>query len=155
MDWEKIKEIIRRKPPFFLLVSLAYLLLAVFLKWNVHVPWDALWFLAGGIIGVYFLDVAEVFFQLSPSPFRSVVFAAAFVLVSFFVVTSSGSSLASGLVLSLYLTLVLWQTGQWQLDHNLNDWYRMVAGTVTVRMQRWILTGFVFLFLVETFLFVR
>lgn len=155
MDLEKVKEIIRRKPPFFLFVSLAYLLAAIGMKWNIHIRWDALWFLVGGVVGVYFLDVSEVFFELTPSPFRSIVFSAAFVLVSFFVVTSSGSPLASGLVLSLYLTLVLWQVGQWQIQRSLDDWYRMVNGTVAVRTQRWILIGFVCMFLLETFLFVR
>lgn len=155
MDIEKVKEIIRRKPLFFLLVSLGYLVLIAFLKWNMHPQWETLSFLAGGILGVYFLDIAEVFFELSPSPFRSIVFVGAFVLVSLFVVTSSGSALASGLVLSLYLSLVFWQIGQWQIQGNLTDWYRMIAGVVDIRVQRWILVSFVALFLVETFVFIR
>jgi hypothetical protein len=101
------------------------------------------------------LDVAEVFFELTPSPFRSIVFVGAFLLVSLFVITSAGSSLASGLVLSLYLTLVFWQMGQWQIQKNLTDWYRMVAGPVSVRTQQWILWVVVGMFIVETFLFIR
>lgn len=155
MDVEKMKEIIRRKPRFFLFVSLGYLILVGFLKWNTHPTWDTLLFLVGGLLGVYFLDIAEVFFELNPSPFRSIVFVGAFVLVSLFIVTSSGQALASGLVLSLYLTLIFWQTGQWQIQRNLNDWYRMVTGVVDTRVQRWILVGCVFLFFVETFLFAR
>lgn len=155
MDIEKVKEIIRRKPMFFLFVSLGYLVLVAFLKWNIHLTLDTLAFLIGGVIGVYFLDIAEVFFQLSPSPFRSIVFVGAFVFVSLFIVTSSGSPLASGLVLSLYATLVFWQVGQWQIQKNLNDWYRMIAGPVTIKAQQWILVGLVLLFFVETFLFVR
>lgn len=155
MDLEKVKAIIRRKPVFFLLVSLGYLILAAFLKWNIHPQWGTLWFVVGGILGVYFLDIAEVFFELNPSPFRSIVFVGAFVLVSLFVVTSAGSFVASGLVLSLYMTLLFWQVGQWQIQHNLTDWYRMVSGPVDVKMQRWILIAFVVLFFVETFLFVR
>lgn len=155
MDLEKVKAIIRRKPLFFLLVSFGFLVLIAFLKWNIHPQWGTLSFLAGGLLGVYFLDIAEVFFELNPSPFRSIVFVAAFVLVSLFVVTSGNSPLASGLVLSLYLTLLFWQVGQWQIQHNLTDWYRMVAGPVDVRAQQWILVAFVVLFFVETFLFVR
>ncbi len=155
MDVEKIKAIIRRKPAFFLFVSLIYLVIAAFFKWNIHPQWATAWFMLGGVLGVYFLDIAEVFFALTPSPFRSIVFLGAFVPVSMFVVTSSGSPLATGLVLSLYLTLVLWQVGQWQIQKNLDDWYRMVAGPVSPKTQLWVLIGFMFVFLVETFLFVR
>ncbi len=106
-------------------------------------------------MGIYLLDIAEVFFHLVPSPFRSVVFAAAFVAMSFFVVTSSDSTLASGLVLSLYLTMILWQVGEWQIQGNVATWYRMIAGAVSIQAQRWILIGFVVLFFVETFIFIR
>lgn len=155
MNIEKVKEIVRRKPLFFLLVSLGYLILVALLKWNIQAPMDTLLFLVGGLLGVYFLDIAEVFIELTPSPFRSIVFVGAFVVVSLFIVTSSDQALASGLVLSLYLTLIFWQTGQWQIQKNLHDWYRMIAGPIDVKVQRWMLIAFVVLFFVETFLFVR
>jgi hypothetical protein len=155
MDIEKIKRIIRRKPLFFLVGSLVYLVLVGVLKWNVTPTVDTLLFLIGGMLGVYFLDIAEVFFELSPSPFRSMVFVSAFLIVSLFVVTSSGSAIASGLVLSLYLSLVLWQVGQWHIQGNLTDWYRMIAVPVDVSRQRLVLIIFVLMFLVETFLFIR
>jgi hypothetical protein len=155
MDIEKIKRIIRRKPPFFLIGSLIYLVLVGLLKWSFTPTVEALLFLAGGVLGVYFLDIAEVFFELSPSPFRSMVFVGAFLVVSLFVITSAGSALASGLVLSLYLSLVFWQVGQWQLQGNLHDWYRMIAVPVDVSRQRMILIAFVLVFLIETFLFIR
>ena len=63
--------------------------------------------------------------------------------------------LASGLVLSLYLSMILWQVGEWELQKNLNGWYRMVAGVVDTKTQLWILLGFVALFIVETLLFIR
>ena len=155
MDLDKIKEIIRRKPPLFLLVSLGYLALVAFLKWDMHPTMATAIFVVGGLIGVYFLDIAEVFFHLNPSPFRSVVFAGAFAGVSLFIITSSGSILASGLVLSLYLSLVLWQIGEWQIQGNLASWYRLVAGQVSVQTQKAILIGFCIFFLVVTFLFTR
>jgi hypothetical protein len=155
MNIEKIKEIVRRKPLFFLLVSVGYLILIGFLKWKLTPEIDTFLFLIGGVIGVYFLDIAEVFFELNPSPFRSIVFVGAFILVSLFVVTSSGSPLATGLVLSLFLTLLLWQIGQWQISRNLTDWYRMVAGPVEIRTQQWILMFCIGLFLIETFVFIR
>lgn len=155
MDLEKIKEIVRRKPLFFLLVSLIYLIFVGLLKWGIHPMLGVISFLGGGVLGIYFLDIAEVFFQLNPSPFRSIVFAASFVAVSFFIVTSSGSALASGLVLSLYLSMMLWQVGEWQIHGNVASWYRMIAGSVNVRSQKWILIAFGVLFVVETILFIR
>ena len=156
-------EIIRKKPLLFLVVSVGYALGVGVLKWgiawppqsNVAVPPQAFLYFGGAILGVYFLDAAEVFFALTPSPFRSVVFAAAFTIVSFFIVTSSGSFVGSGLVLSLYLSLILWQVGELQIAGNLNSWYRMVAGPVSASVQRWGVVLFIVLFFVETYLFIR
>ncbi len=150
---DKILAIVKRKPPLFLILSLGYLILVGLLKWQIHPPIGAFLFLLGGAIGVYFLDGAEVFFALNPSPFRSIVFVGAFVIVSLFVSTSSGSLLAQGLVFSLYLTLILWQVGQWQYSGNLNDWYVMIATPVSVTVERWGLILFTLIFLIETALF--
>lgn len=150
-----LKQIISRKPLLFLFVSLAYLVGVGLIKWFIHPPLDAVWFILGGVIGVYLLDVAEVFVAINPSPFRSIVFAGAFVILSLFVVTSANSMLAEGLVLSLYLTMVLWQLGEWQIAGNLNTWYRMVEGPVSVQRQKWGMIIFGALFVVETLLFLR
>ena len=152
---EKVKEIIRKKPLLFLVVSVVYALGVGVLKWGVVWPPQAALYFVGALLGVYFLDTAEVFFALTPSPFRSVVFMAGFAVVSFFIVTSSGSFVASGLVLSLYLSLILWQVGELQISGNLNNWYRMVAGPVSLSMQRWILFVFIAFFVIETYLFIR
>lgn len=151
----KIIEIINKKPLVFLFFSFIYLFAVGFLKWRMAPTIETLWFVIGGAIGIYFLDGAEVFFRLSPSPFRSIVFSAVFVIVSLFVVSSSGSTLASGLVLSLFITLILWQVGEWRVRGNLNEWYRMVAGPVSATMQRWGMVLFVAIFLLETYLFIR
>ena len=139
MDMLKIKEAILRKPALFILISLVYVLLVAFAKWGIHPTIGTALFAIGGIVGVYFLDIAEGVVQLTPSPFRSIVFAVLFVIVAMFIVTSSGSMFASGLVLSLYLTMILWQLGEWQIQKHLNDWYRMIAGPVSTRIQAWIL----------------
>lgn len=152
---EKVLEIIRKKQLVFLAVSVAYALGVGMLKWKITWPPQAFLYFAGAILGVYFLDGAEVFFNLKPSPFRSIVFAVGFTVVSLFIVTSSGSFVASGLVLSLYLSLILWQIGEVQISGNLNSWYRMVAGQVSLSMQRWILFVFIAFFVLETFLFIR
>lgn len=149
------KQIISRKPLLFLFVSLVYLLSVGFMKWFIHPPLDGVWFIIGGIVGVYLLDASEVFFAINPSPFRSIVFAGAFVALSLFVVTSANSMLADGLVLTLYLTMLLWQLGQWQIEGNLHSWYRMVEGPVSVQLEKWGMVIFGTLFVVETLLFLR
>lgn len=151
----KIREIIKKKSVLFLALSVGYALGVGVLKWGIAWPPQAALYFSGAILGVYFLDGAEVFFNLKPSPFRGVVFAAAFTVVSFFIVTSSGSFVGSGLVLSLFLSLILWQVGELQIAGNLNNWYRMVAGPVSLSMQRWILFVFIAFFVLETFLFTR
>lgn len=144
-----------RKPLLFILIPLAHIVLVGLLKWRLRPPIESLMFFAGGAIGIYFLDAAEAFFKLTPSPFRSVLFLGLFAVVSFFVVTSANSLIASGLVLSLFLTMILWQVGEWKVSGNLTSWYRMVSGSVSLETQKWILVAFICLFVVETFLFVR
>lgn len=151
----KVIEIIRKKPLLFLVVSIGYALGVGVLKWGVSWPPQAALYFAGALIGVYFLDAAEVFFALTPSPFRSIVFMAGFAVVSFFMVTSSGSFMGSGLVLSLYLSLLLWQIGELQITGNLSSWYRMVSGVPSLPQQKWMLVGLAAIFLTETYLFIR
>lgn len=148
-------EIIKKKPILFLVVSVAYALGIGVVKWGGTWPLEAGLYFIGALIGVYFLDAAEVFFRLTPSPFRSMVFMAPFAVVSFFVVTSSGSLVGSGLVLSLYLSLLLRQIGELQLTGNLASWYRMVSGAPTLTQQRWILVALAAIFFGETYLFIR
>lgn len=143
----KLLEIIRRKPIIFLIVSLGYLLIIGFIKWHVAPPVAALWYVAGGAIGVYLLDAAEVFIAITPSPFRNILFTFGYVVVSLFVITSSGNLLAQGLVLSLYLTLILWQIGQRQVTGSLADWYPPF-------FANWGLPVFIALFLLETLIFI-
>lgn len=150
----KFLVVVARKPPLFLIVSLLFLALTAFLKWGIAPPIDAIYYMSGALLGVFFLDIAEVFFNLTPSPFRTIVFVAGFAVISFFVISSTDSLLGKGLVLSLYLTLLLWQVGEWQVRGNLESWYRVVAGEVTISVQQWMLIGFLALFLVETYLFV-
>lgn len=152
---DKVKELIRSKPRIFVYITGVYLLVLVLLKWLTNPSLDALWFFMGGAIGVYFLDAAEIFFGLQPSPFRSIVFGALFAIVAFFVVTSSTSMIGIGLVLSLYLQMLLWQVGEWRIHHNLDSWYRMVAGPVSAPAQRSILIISFIIFLAETIIFVR
>ena len=152
---KKILDIFQRKPPVLVLVGLIYLLAAGFLKWRLHPPVDALYFVGGGFLGIYFLDAAEIFFHLTPSPFRSIVFVGLYTIVSLFVVTSSSSFIARGLVLMVHLMLFLLQLFEWQKAGNLSSWYQMVVGTVSTRTQELLLAAFGLVFFAETYLFVR
>jgi hypothetical protein len=155
IDMEKVKEIISKKPMMFVIISLAYTVAVIFLKWQIHPKLESLLFVAGSVIGIYFLDIAESFFQVHPSPFSSVVFGGGLVVVSLFIVSSSGSSLATGLVLALYLTLIMRQVAEWRQQHNLNSWYELLSQTVTPRTQLFILAFFIVMFLGETLIYIR
>ncbi|MBI3385707.1 hypothetical protein HY031_01335 [Candidatus Gottesmanbacteria bacterium] len=152
---QRVFQVFTRKPFLFVLFSLAYLLVVGLLKWWFKPPVASLMFLGGGFVGIYFLDLAELFFNLTPSPFRSVLFLGLFAIVSFFVVTSSGSLLASGLVLSIFLTMIFWQAGEWQVNGNLDSWFRMVSSPMGRDIPRWMLIGCIVLFLLETYFFIR
>lgn len=152
---KNIEVLIRQKPRLFVYITLVYALCIGLLKWVAHPSLDAVWFFLGGAIGLYFLDAAEIFFALSPSPFRSVVFCTLFAVVACFVVTSSSGTIGSGLVLSIYLQMMLWQAGEWRISGHTDSWYRMVAGPVNQATQKAIFTGFVALFVFISYLFIR
>lgn len=126
---DRIIVILQKKPPVFVIIALIYLALTALLKWQLQFSANFIWYLIGGVIGICFLDAAEVFFNLAPSPFRTTIFNWCFAIVSFFVVTSSGSFLGSGLVLSIFLNLLLWQIGKSQLN--------LVASLIIFILETW------------------
>lgn len=128
----KIIEIIKNKPAWHAWGALIYIVLVGLVKWGLQPPVGAVLFLAGGALGIYFLDLAEAFFKLTPSPFRTVQFFLVYAVASFFIVTSSGSLLAIGLVLSMYLSLLL-----------------------TIRKEKWVMVGLGLIFFIETLFFLR
>jgi hypothetical protein len=136
---QKLLSFLRCKPLFFFWIIVFYIVFVYIVKWNIHPTMQAALFVAGSLIGMYFLEAAERFFRLTPSPFRSIVFVGLFIFVSFFVLTSSISYVASGLVLAIFLTLILWQSGEWVTEHHLNRWYLMLADPVKPRLQLGIL----------------
>lgn len=152
---DKIRLIIERKPLSFVITTLVYLLLLVFLKWQFRPQLSSLGFLLGGIIGIYFLDASEEFFHLTPSPFHTVFFQAIFAVVALFVVTSSGSYLAMGLVLSLFLTLVLRMVGEWHATGSIASWLWPTTTNIKHSSERWIAIGLSIAFLLESIMFIR
>ena len=152
---QKLLSFLRCKPFFFFWISIIYIVVLYFAKWNIHPTMQAALFIVGSLIGMYFLEAAERFFHLNPSPFRSVVFVALFSAVSFFVITSSVSYVASGLVLSIFLTLILWQYGELATVKNLNRWYLMLADPVSSRMQIVVLYIQLLFFVLQTVIFLK
>lgn len=155
INMETVREIIRKKPVIYVRVTASYILAIVLFKWLLHPSFDALWFVLGGVLGLYFLDGAEEFFALSPSPFHSVFFEALFAVVSLFVVTSSTGTIGSGLVLSVYLQMILRQWGEWKISGTIASWFRMMAMSVDVRTQKYVIVGNALAFVLLTVIFVR
>ena len=152
---QKLLSFLRCKPFFFFWITIVYIVVLYLVKWNIHPTLQAALFIFGSLIGMYFLEAAERFFHLNPSPFRSIVFVVLFSAVSFFVITSSVSYIASGLVLSIFLTLILWQYGELATVKNLNRWYLMLADPVSPRMQIVVLSIQLLFFVLQTVIFLK
>lgn len=155
MDTKKLVENIQAKPPFFVIGCLIIFLGLIFLKWNIHLPFGAILFLLGGIVGIYFLDIADLFFAVSPSPFRTMVFTILLGIVGFFIMSSTQELLAKGLVLSLNFSLFFTQLEEWKDKKNLDSWYALFFGQVPQEREKWglIAYGGVVVFLTGMFLF--
>jgi hypothetical protein len=116
----------RRTSLLLLIITVSYLLFLTILRWKTNLDWRILFFLGGGILGVYFLDLADILFKISPSPFKNVLFQAIFVPFSLFVLTSSGSLFGAGLIFSIFLSMLF---GQWQefgKSGNISNWFWIV-----------------------------
>jgi hypothetical protein len=150
-----LKETISEKEFIYVLLPMIFGLLVYIFKWGLVFSTSIITFFIGILIGIYFLDIAEKIFDMRPSPFRSIVFCGVFVFTAIFILTSSGSMLASGLVLSVFITLITWMINDYKYAGNLDSWYHMVAGQVSKNIQQYIMIGFVVMFFVATFLFIR
>jgi len=152
---DKLKQIIKSKPQWVVLLIFSYILILGVLKWKMTPDLTTVYYLVGGLFGVYFMDIAEVVFDIHPSPFRSILFVVLFSVVSFFVVTSSGSMFAAGLVLSLYFTLFLMAAEEWQEHGNLNGWYALIKPLPQKNIQLGIVLLNALLLVFETLIFIK
>jgi hypothetical protein len=152
---EQLRLILQKKPIIHVITLIAYLLCAAFFKWTIHPVWNTLFFILGGLLGIYFLDGAEVFFKITPSPFKSILFFAALAVVMIFIVTSSGSAFASGLVITTYGTLLLWFGSEFTSGGNPNVWFSQLADPISDSSKK-VIGGILFAVLfLATALFVR
>lgn len=140
----KTQGLLKSSSKSLLIVTIVYLLFLVFWHWNLNLlRLEILFFLAGGIVGVYFMDLAELFFKNSSvgegqtkSPFKNVLFQAIFVPFTLFIVTSSGSHFGIGLVLSIFLSTLFRQWQEFQKLGNINDWFWMIKTQFSPRDQQ-------------------
>jgi hypothetical protein len=152
---DRLIQIIRKKPFLHVLAPCIFLVCAGFFKWTIHPTWMTLFFALGGIMGIYFLDFAEEFANINPSPFRSILFFGGLGVVMLFIVTSSGSAFTSGLVFSVYLTLLLWFIRDFMKDGDTNRWFTQLADPVGTTAKKPILGVLIALFVLASVLFVR
>ena len=152
---DKLKAVIQTKPSWIVFLIFTYIVILGVLKWRTTSDVTTVYYLVGGLIGVYFMDIAALLFDVSPSPFKSIIFVILFGAVSFFVVTSSGSMFARGMVLSVYLSLLLSQAEDWQEYHNLDSWYVLLKNPPTLRIQQLIVMGTALLLILETLIFIQ
>lgn len=151
---DMIKDIVRLKPFQYVVINSVILLFIGFFHWYRNISFDVFWFLLGGVFGIYFIDVADGIVSMRPSPFRSVIFQILFAIISFFLITSSTSYFAIGLVLSSFIQMLLIQLDEWKRLRNLDSWYHMIDVNVGPSIQRNILAGFFVLLGVQILLFI-
>lgn len=123
-----------------LIITAVYLLFLVFWRFNLNIlRWELLLFLAGGILGVYFLDLAEMIIKQEKSPFKNVLFQAILAPFTLFMVTSSGSLFGSGLTLSIFLSLLFGQWREFKKTGSLDSWFWIIKTKFSAPNQRYYL----------------
>lgn len=150
-----IVRLLLQKPSALIVASLVYILVVSLLHSGFRIEIGTFLFILGGLFGMYVLDAAELFFHLVPSPFRTIFFSGLVTIVSFFIITSSGSLFATGIVLLLVLHLLLLQLGEWKIAGNINSWFRIIAVCPQVPIQLRIIGVELVLFISLTILFIR
>ncbi len=154
MDAKASIQKIVKKPPLLVIIPIIYFFLILFSKWKFALPIDALYFFLGGLLGVYLIDIAEEFFKLQPSPFRTTLFVLALTVIGFYTISSTREAMAAGVVLGLLMTIFLFQVSEWRIRKNLDSWYQMYMWHISGTGQKigLFLLGMVLLF--ETIMFI-
>lgn len=145
-----------------LIITLIYLVLLTVFHWGWQPTWEIPFFLAGGLLGIIFLDLAEAIFKISPltttegqhSPFKNVLLQAVFVPFMLFVITSSGSFFGVGLVLSIFLSMLYRQRLELKEVGNLNSWFGVIKIEITPKNQQIYLVIMVGIFAFLSLLFI-
>lgn len=154
MNGEKLKIRLQQKSPIAVGISLVYLFALLLLHWRFTFPVETIIFFVGGILGLFILDIVEVFIPWEPSPFRTMVFSILLSICGIYIITSTPEIIAKGLVLSLTLTILLLEWTDWQKNGNLTSWFQFFFGEVNLSVQLAILLGTSILLLVESVIFI-
>ncbi len=155
MDYQKYLSYLKIPSYPIITGTVIYALVLSLVKWRLQFNFDILFFLGGSIIGLFLLDTIEAFLGGRQSVFRTVFFEGILSVAGFFVITSSGSLVGSGVVLAFFLRFLIEQTTEYQTI-GIGHW--ITASTIaTSKLREEILlitTAALFVILSLLFLFV-
>lgn len=152
---DRIKNIVLSKSRNIIGYTLIYIIFIYIARWRLTFNFDGLLILAGAVVGIFILDIAEDVVRTNPSPFRSVLFYAAFLPVCLFIVSSSNSAAAAGLVLALHITMIANIRKDLATDGQINKYFTYLKVDLTPQNQKNLIVLFALFLAVETLIFVR
>lgn len=154
--YKKLYTRILAKPPLLVILPLVYGVALLFGRWGLAPTIASLLFLFGIIAGIFAIDICETVMDVSPpSPFRSMAFWLALSVVSIFVITSNGSVLGAGMVLSLQFMMLLLHVGEWNVRGHVAGWYQLLMVDHTDAVARGMLLAMGVLQVVLSWIFVN
>ena len=121
----------------------------IFLKWGGIVS-DAVFLIIGIFVGLVLLDVVDMLFPSARPLLHGMVGVVTISIASFFVVTSSGSIMGSGVVLSLLLRVVSEQIHEYVATGQIMSWF---TSQQSVGLQQGAMVTSVFIFLLFSYVF--
>lgn len=142
---------IKLPPSASSIAAIVYAVVMVFLKWGTELTFDAVFLVVGILIGLVLLDVVDSLFPSAKPLLHSVVGAVIIGIAGFFVVTSSGSILGSGVVLSLLLRVLSEQITEYMATGQIMSWFATKQSvlvqqlTMVVSMTMLLLFSYIFI----------
>lgn len=131
-----------------------YSLLTIFLKWQLNLTGDVLFYLAGLIVGLHLLQLVGRLFKTSNAPFHTLLCHFLLTIATFYVVTSSNSLFGKGVVLSLSLRYLYLLITEFRRTKNLASWFGQSTALPEYYSRSYIYVTIV-LFGIVTLLFIR
>lgn len=141
-------------------IAILYVFGTILFHWLLKFDWGILWYAIGAGIGLHLFELTEQFILANnqppqglsvPSSLRNNMVQLLVVIVTLFVISSTGSKIGAGIVLLLNLRLLDLQYDEYKKTGQLASWF---TSTTAKTSQQWYLYSMGFLFLLETLLFV-
>ena len=146
-------KILKLLPIPAIIFTTLYIFAMVFLKWGLEFDVNIILFSGGAMVGLILLDVFDVLFpEITISP-RTIIGEVVFIVLSLFVITSSGSIVGSGVVLSLFLRILIEQVGEFITTKGISSWFTRAHLDPSPSIEQVVLWGGVVLFIIETYIF--